>query len=77
MDSISNVLLSLQRLNVGGANGIATRSLADGTLAHVNGADIAPGRRVWDSVTGQWVEVVSAGHVYLPAAVIEGVKGGE
>lgn len=41
--------------------------------AKLNGTGFAPGRRVYDSVTGQVVEVVGATIATVPAAALEGV----
>jgi hypothetical protein len=74
MVDTENMLLALKVLAAKHAAGLATQGPASSRLAALAGADVAPGRVVIDSVTGQPVTVVSAATVYLPQEALNVVS---
>jgi hypothetical protein len=76
MATPDSVLAGLQLLNAQAARGIATRGPLSDEI-HVDPAlGVAPGRIVYDTVTGQKVTVVGATFAYLPQQMIDEVKRG-
>lgn len=69
MASPDNVLTRLQTLAAAGASGIATQGSIAAKSGLVGGTGFAAGRMVYDSVTGQFVEVVGStvAYIALPA----------
>ena len=65
-------LTKLQYLNARGAAGIATRGALSDQHAALAGTDVAPGRTVIDSVTGQYVTVIGSAVAYLTPEQVEG-----
>lgn len=69
--AIDNVITGLQTLRIDRAAQAVGHTGASAKVAVLNGTGFVAGRRVYDSVTGQWVTVVGAATVYLPATQIE------
>lgn len=65
MASPDNLITRLQTLAASGASGIATRGGLAAANEVVGGAGYAPGRLVYDTVTGQVVTVVGSTTAYL------------
>lgn len=63
---INNLVSSLQILNAGHAQKVSTAGSAAQRLSVLTQAGVAVGTQVFDSVTKQPVEVLSAGVAYLP-----------
>lgn len=71
MSSPDNVLTRLQTLAATGASGIATQGSIAAKAEAIGGPGFAPGRMVYDSVTGQFVEVIGSTVAYLAAPAPE------
>lgn len=69
-----NLLSSLQILNAKHAKILSTRGTAEQRLSLLAGGGVAVGTEVIDKVTGQRVQVVSAGVAYLPEEAINAVS---
>ncbi len=69
-----NLVSSLQILNAKHAVKLSTSGTAEQRLSAVAGAGVVTGSVVLDSVTGQRVQVVSAGVAYLPEEVLREVS---
>lgn len=70
----NNLITSLKVLNAKHALGLATSGTAEQRLSLLAGGGVAVGTKVRDSVTGQTVEVISAGVAYLPEEVLNAVQ---
>ena len=70
----NNLLSSLQILNARHAKVLSTSGTAGQRLSVLADAGVAVGTVVLDSVTGQRVEVLSAGVAYLPMEAINAVS---
>jgi hypothetical protein len=72
MATPADILTELQLLNAHKAAGLATRGpLSDQIHAQVS-LGVAPGRLVYDHVTGQTVVVLGATVAYIPQSSIDG-----
>jgi len=67
MDQPDNILTRLQTLAIAGASGIATQGGIAAKSEAIGGAGFAPGRMVYDKVTGQFVEIVGSTVAHLAA----------
>ena len=76
MATVENVLVQLQLLNAQAASGIATRGPLSDAIYSDRTLGVAPGRLVYDSVSGQTVTVLGATVAYLPQSMIDGVTSG-
>lgn len=65
MSAPDNVLLRLQTLKAQGASGIATKGSHAAQHAAAGGPGFAPGRMVYDTVTGQIVTVIGSTVAYI------------
>lgn len=74
MDKPDLTLQRLQILNAQGASGLITGVSPHAQLAKINGTGFAPGRKVYDPVTGQTAVVVGATTAYIPQQAIDEVK---
>ena len=66
MSEPDNVMLGLELLAARGASGIATQGSIAGKSEVVGGPGFAPGRLVYDTVTGQVVTVIGSTTAYVP-----------
>lgn len=76
MAETDNVTRGLQILAARGAAGIATRGGLASQVDAIGGAGLTAGRKVFDSVTGQVVEVIGTTTAYLPEETIAEVSRG-
>lgn len=70
----NNLVGSLEILNAKHALKLSTQGSAAQRLSVLSGAGVAVGTKVRDRVTGQTVEVVSVGVVYLSSEVVNEVS---
>lgn len=71
MASQDNVVTRLQTLAIAGASGIATQGGLAAKADAVGGPGFAPGRMVYDKVTGQFVQVVGSTVVHIAAPPVQ------
>lgn len=76
MATPGDILVQLQLLNAQAASGIATRGPLSDQVHSDPRLGVAPGRLVYDPVSGQTVTVLGATVVYLPQAMIDEVTNG-
>lgn len=76
MAAPDNTLSVLQLLNARSISLAASSGPIAAGIHKLAGAGVIPGALVFDSVTGQVVEVLAVGVVYLPAAAAEGGNSG-
>jgi hypothetical protein len=73
MATPADILVQLQLLNAQAASGLATRGPLSDAIHSDPRLGVAPGRLVYDPVTGQTVIVLGATVVYLPQSMIDEV----
>jgi hypothetical protein len=71
-----NILTQLQLQNAQAARGLATRGPLSDQIHAASELGVAPGRLVYDRVTGQTVTVLGATVAYLPQAMLDEVNRG-
>jgi len=74
MATPDNILTQLELLNAQAAQGLATRGPLSDQIHASAGAGVAPGRLVYDTVTGSIVTVLGATVAYVPQSLIDEVK---
>lgn len=70
---VSNLLTKLKTLNARHAAIVSVSGNQEQRLSLLSGAGVVPGALVHDTVSGQTVEVVSTGVVYVDQGVINAV----
>jgi hypothetical protein len=74
MATPADILVQLQLLNANAASGIATRGPLSDAIHANSMLGVAPGRLVYDAVTGQTVTVLGATVAYVPQTAIDEVS---
>lgn len=74
MATPADILTELQLLNAQKAAGLATRGPLSDQIQAQTSLGVAPGRLVYDHVTGQTVTVLGATVAYLPQTAIDGAS---
>lgn len=70
MAAHKDIVTRLATLAARGALGVATKGGLHSHHLAIGGAGVAPGRLVYDTVTGQVVEVVSSTIAHVPVSLI-------
>lgn len=65
INPIDTLVTGLQTLNAKNASKIATRGALSGAVQIAANTGFLPGRKVYDPVSGQYVEVVGSATAYL------------
>lgn len=73
----NDLLRGLVIINAQQASGIATKGAISERVLLNPAIGTLVGRRVYDTVTGQWVTVVGATVAYLPESMLAEVSGGK
>lgn len=74
MATPADILTELQLLNAQKAAGISTRGPLSDQIHAQSALGVAPGRLVYDHVTGQTVIVLGATVAYVPQTAIDGAS---
>lgn len=70
-NAIDNLITSMVTASINEAVPVVQHGPLQDQSAGLNGTGLAAGRKVYDTVTGQWVTVVGATTAYIPQSTID------
>lgn len=75
-DEFVNVITRMKLLNANGPARLAVQTSPAQRVNLLAGTGVLPGRRVYDTVTGQMATVIGSAVAYLPQSMIDEARNG-